>query len=254
MGFEEETTIPCVIICWRVNYLPSMARISYRILRRRSANMSCESFLSVVMILNSFPDYMWVKSFRRYQESPSKDGYEDRSPFKAQHHSVLKRTAPNTGLMEEKPSRESSEASENLIKDKESNIRESEVRYIGTTKKDQYEAAVQCRLAELGRKAVGEEEFSWNAFMEWGARYGMWPVTSGHLKKFIEDVHDIDVWDHIEDVFGLHVLAFAGNGVLCSWLSMVINFFNGISLRSPRGFDFQVQRGPAGERDRRRGK
>jgi hypothetical protein len=100
-------------------------------------------------------------------------------------------------------SRKHSEATEDLAENTGSNNRDPEARLVGTSKIDQYEAAVLCRLAELGWKAVREEEVSWGAFMEWGARFLMSPVTSGHLKERIEDVHDIDVGEYIDDVFEL---------------------------------------------------
>jgi hypothetical protein len=96
-------------------------------------------------------------------------------------------------------SRTTSEATEDLTE----NNRDPDARLARTSKIDEYEAGVLCRLAEVGWKAVREEEVSWGVFMEWGARFRLSPVTSGHLKERIEDVHDIDVGEYIDDVFEL---------------------------------------------------
>jgi len=73
---------------------------------------------------------------------------------------------------------------------------------IATSAKDRCERAVRSRLAELEYMGVLEDS-GWNAFIEWCSKYSISAVDSGHLESLTFQIHDIDVWDHLEEAFGL---------------------------------------------------
>ena len=65
-----------------------------------------------------------------------------------------------------------------------------------------YERTINSRLAEVG---YGETrgESRWIVFVEWAEMYSIMPVRKSQLESLVSQVYDVDVWDHLQEQYGL---------------------------------------------------
>jgi len=65
-----------------------------------------------------------------------------------------------------------------------------------------HERTISSRLAEVG---YGETRGAprWDVFVEWAERYLIMPLRKGQLESLVSQVYDVNVWDHLQECYGL---------------------------------------------------